>query len=156
MYTECVMNGAKPEETSLFISNNMFKILSIRKKKHVVSSSFLGVLYGVMVALSFTLYVTIGIAQYMSTMISGLVVQNQAFMNGGFLSSIFNAEFSVQPLITMAFCVILIHAFFSSLMLPMLRGGHLAGAAIHFIVLLWIGAFASFAVDMMLRTLLAG
>jgi flagellar protein FlaJ len=134
----------------------MFKILSIRKKKHVVSSSFLGVLYGVMVALAFTLYVTIGIAQYMSTMISGLVVQNQAFMNGGFLSSIFNAEFSVQPLITMAFCVILIHAFFSSLMLPMLRGGHLAGAAIHFIVLLWIGAFASFAVDMMLKTLLAG
>jgi flagellar protein FlaJ len=154
MYTECALNGAKPEETSLFISNNMFKILAIRKKKHVVSSSFLGVLYGVMVALAFTLFVTIGIAEYMSDIISNLVLENQGFMTSGFLSSIFNAEFSIEPLMNMAFAVILIHAAFSSLMLPLLRGGHPAGAAIHFIVMLWIASAAQFSVEIMLGTLL--
>ncbi|MEM0449566.1 MAG: type II secretion system F family protein [Methanomassiliicoccales archaeon] len=154
MYTECALNGAKPEETSLFISNNMFKILAIRKKKHVVSSSFLGVLYGVMVALAFTLYVTIGIAEYMSDIISKLVLANQGFMTSGFLNTIFNSDFSIEPLMNMAFAVILLHALFSSLMLPLLRGGHLAGAAIHFIVMLWLASAAQLAVDLMLSGLL--
>jgi flagellar protein FlaJ len=150
MYTECVLNGAKPEPTSLFISNNMFKILAIRKKKHTVSSSFLGVLYGVMVSLAFTLFVTIGIARYMGDTISSLVVENQDFMNQGFLGSIFNADFSVEPLILMANTVIIVHALCSALMLPLMKGGHPAGAAIHLIVLLWIGSASQFAVTLLL------
>ena len=39
-------------------------------------------------------------------------------------------------------------------MLPLLRGGHIAGAAIHFIALLWIGSVSAFIVDLMLKGLL--
>jgi flagellar protein FlaJ len=152
MYTECVMNGAKPEETSLFISNNMFKILSIRKKRSVIASNFFGVLYGVMVSLSFTIWITIGITKYMAEVIGGITIDDSS--GGAFLNTILNADFSVEPLEYMAFAVMFIHAFFSSIMLPLLKGGHIMSAAIHLITLLWLASISQFVVDIMLSTLL--
>jgi flagellar protein FlaJ len=154
VYTQCVLSGAKADETSLFISTNMFKIMAIRKKRQVVASSYLGVLYGVMIALAFTLYITIGISQYMATSIQGLSLNTADLGGVGFLNTLFNSHFDVGPLTLMVFSVIFIHAFFSSLMLPLLRGGHLAGAAIHFIALLWIGSVSAFIVELMLKGLL--
>lgn len=154
IYTGCVLNGANPNDTSLFISNNMFKILAIRKKKHVLSASFMGILYGVMIALSFTLWITLGITNYMSEIVGDLVVNSSEVISGGFLDVIFNAQFTLEPLELMAFSVILIHAFFSSLMLPLLRGGHITTAAVHFIVLLWVGSLAQFCVGLVLSGLL--
>lgn len=152
MYTECVLNGAKPEETSLFISNNMFKILSIRKKRNIIASNFFGVLYGVMVSLSFTIWITIGITKYMAEVIGGITIDDSS--GGAFLNTILNADFSVEPLEYMAFAVMFIHAFFSSIMLPLLKGGHIMSAAIHLITLLWLASISQFVVDLMLSTLL--
>lgn len=153
MYLECSQNGSKPEETSLFISNNMFKILSIRKKRSIIASNFFGVLYGVMISLAFTLWITIGITEYMGEVMTTVAIDDPT-MNGGFLGTILNADFDVGPLRLMAFGVILIHAFFSSLMLPLLRGGHLMGAAIHIISLLWMASIADYLVQFMLKSLL--
>ncbi|MDD1772099.1 MAG: archaellar assembly protein FlaJ [Methanomassiliicoccales archaeon] len=153
MYTDCVMNGAKPDETSLFISNNMFKILSIRKKRALVASSFFGVLYGVMVSLSFTIWITIGITKYMAEVVGTIEIEDTD-MGGSFLNTLLNANFDVQPLEYMAFSVMVIHAFFSAIMLPLLKGGHMATAAIHLISLLWIASASQFIVDILLESLL--
>ncbi|MCG7841392.1 MAG: archaellar assembly protein FlaJ, partial [Methanomassiliicoccales archaeon] len=131
MYTECALNGSKPDETSLFISDNMFKILSIRKKRTIIASNFFGVLYGVMISLAFTLWITIGITQYMGDVMGGIKIADEGVMDEGFLSTILNSDFDIGPLRLMAFGVILVHAFFSSLMLPLMRGGHIMSAAIH-------------------------
>jgi archaeal flagellar protein FlaJ len=153
MYTDCVMNGAKPDETSLFISNNMFKILSIRKKRGLVASSFFGVLYGVMVSLSFTIWITIGITKYMAEVVGTIEIEDTD-LGGSFLTTLLNADFSVKPLEYMAFSVMVIHAFFSAIMLPLLKGGHIATAAIHLISLLWIASASQFIVDILLESLL--
>ncbi len=154
VYTMCVLSGAKAEETSLFISANMFKIMAIRKKRQIVASGYLGMLYGVMISLAFTLYITVGISQYMATTIQGLNLNADELGGIGFLNSLFTSHFDVGPLMLMVFSVIFIHAFFSSLMLPLLRGGHIAGAGIHFIALLWIGSVSAFIVQLMLNGLL--
>jgi archaeal flagellar protein FlaJ len=153
MYTDCVMNGAKPDETSLFISSNMFKILSIRKKRGLVASSFFGVLYGVMVSLSFTIWITIGITKYMAEVVGTIEIENTD-LGGSFLNTLLNADFDVRPLEYMAFSVMAIHAFFSAIMLPLLKGGHIATAAVHLIALLWIASVSQFIVDYMLSSLL--
>lgn len=155
VYTQCVLSGAKSEVTSMFISANMFKVLAIRKKRQIVASGYLGVLYGIMISLAFTLYITVGISEYMSTTIAGLNLENVDLGGASFLNTLFNSHFDVGPLKLMVFAIIFVHAFFSSLMLPMLRGGHMAGAAIHFIALLWIGSVSAFVVDMMLKGLLS-
>jgi flagellar protein FlaJ len=154
VYTQCVLSGAKSEVTSMFISANMFKIMAIRKKRQIVASGYLGVLYGIMISLAFTLYITVGISEYMSTTIQGLSIDTTNLSGASFLNTLFNSHFDVGPLKLMVFSVIFIHAFFSSLMLPLLRGGHIAGAAIHFIALLWIGSVSAFIVDLMLKGLL--
>lgn len=155
VYTQCVTSGAKSEVTSMFISANMFKVLAIRKKRQIVASGYLGVLYGIMVSLSFTLYITVGISEYMSNTIQGLSLEDVDLGGASFLNTLFNSHFDVGPLKLMVFSIIFIHAFFSSLMLPMLRGGHIAGAGIHFIALLWIGSVSAFVVDIMLKGLLS-
>jgi len=155
VYTQCVLSGAKSDITSQFISANMFKVMAIRKKRQIVASGYLGVLYGIMISLAFTLYITVGITEYMSNTIQGLSLTDVSGTAGAsFLNSLFNSHFDVGPLKLMVFLIIFIHAFFSALMLPLLRGGHMAGAAIHFIALLWIGSVSAFIVDLMLKGLL--
>lgn len=154
MYVMCIQNGSKAEPTSVFISNNMFKVLTIRKKRIVIASSFIGILYGVMISLSITLYVTIGIVQYMGSMMSELVQQNPDFLSGGFLTNIFAAEYSTAGIELMAFAIIIVHAALSSLMLPLLKGGHVAGSVIHFIALIWIGSLSSLISQMLISGLM--
>jgi flagellar protein FlaJ len=154
MYVLCIQNGSKPEATSTFISNNMFKVLTIRKRRGSIASSFIGVLYGIMVSLSVTLYITIGIVRYMGTMMSELAVQNPDFVSGGFLTTIFSASYSTTGIELMAFSVLFTHALLSSLMLPMLKGGHLAGSVVHFVALMWIGSVSSYLADILIGGLM--
>ncbi|HSV42505.1 MAG TPA: type II secretion system F family protein, partial [Methanomassiliicoccales archaeon] len=153
MYTECVMSGSKAEETGMFISNNMFKIMGIRKKRATISSSFLGMLYGIAVALAFTMWITVAITEYMTTTIGGLDLDSGLELGGGFLDSLFNASYSVEPFKLMVVAVIIIHSFFSSLMLPLIKGGHIATAAIHFVIMIWIGALSGFVVEAMMDSM---
>ncbi len=153
MYTQCVLSGSKPEETSLFISNNLFKILAIRKKRISISSSFVGVLYGIMVALAFTMWITVGITEYMASVVSNLAADTTSIATGGFLTNIFNASYNIDLLTNMVVGVILIHALFSSIMLPLVKGGHLATAGIHFVVMVWVGAAAGYVVQLMTKSL---
>ena len=39
-------------------------------------------------------------------------------------------------------------------MLPMLKGGHLAGSVVHFVALMWIGSVASFLADILIGGLM--
>jgi len=154
MYVTCIHRGAKAEATSLFISNNMFKVLTIRKRRSVIASSFVGILYGVMISLSITLYITISIVQYMGAMMSQLAIDDTGFMAGGYLSSIFSADFNTAGIELMVFSIIFVHAALSSLMLPMIKGGHIVGSLVHFIALIWIGSLASAISQFMITALL--
>lgn len=153
IYMECVLAGSKPEETSSFISNNLFKVLTIRKKRLSISSGFVGVLYGIMISLAFTMWITIGIIKYMSDVVTNLNVDTSDIPTGGFLDSIFNASYNVDLLSMMVFAIIIVHAFFSALMLPIVKGGNIATTGVHFVVLIWIGALSGYIVDLILKGL---
>lgn len=142
MYVTCIQNGSKAEPTSAFISNNMFRVLSIRKKRSQTASSFVGILYGVMISLAVTLYITIGIVDYMSGVISTLVI-NDGGTSISFLNGLLSADFDIGGLEIMVFAVVFVHAILSSVMLPMIKGGHIVGSVVHFIALIWIASASS-------------
>lgn len=143
MYVTSIHNGSKAEATSLFISNNAFRVLTIRKKRSVTASSFVGILYGVMISLAVTLYITLGIVGYMSDMMSSIIIDDPGAIGGSFLNGIISISFDTSAIETMVFSVILVHATLSSLMLPMIKGGHIVGSVVHFIALIWIASAAS-------------
>ncbi|QLH74281.1 MAG: archaellar assembly protein FlaJ [Methanomassiliicoccales archaeon] len=155
IYMECILAGSKPDETSLFISNNIFKILAIRKKRITLSGNFLGMLYGVAVALAVTLWVTVAITEYMADVIANINLSHTGSFDIGFISSIFNANFNSDLLTIMVVSVVVIHSFFSALMIPLIKGGHIASAAVHFVVLVWIGAFCDFIVGIVMKGVLS-
>jgi len=142
MYVMSIQNGSKAEPTSMFISNNMFRVLTIRKKRSVTASSFVGILYGVMISLAVTLYITIGIVNYMSGIMSDVVI-DPGVAGGNFLMGIIAADIDTSAIEMMVFSVVLVHATLSSLMLPMIKGGHIVGSVVHFIALIWIASVAS-------------
>jgi len=155
IYTECILAGSKADETSMFISNNIFKIQTIRKKRVTLSGNFLGMLYGVAVALAVTLWITVAIADYMSSTISSIDISStSSSFDVGFLATLFNASFNTDLLKIMVVSVIVIHSVFSGLMIPLIKGGHIASAAIHIVVLIWIGALSMYIVDLMMKTML--
>jgi len=155
MYVTCIQNGSKAEPTSLFISNNMFRVLSIRKKRSQTASSFVGILYGVMISMAVTLYITIGIVEYMGQVMSSVVLTDGG-ASTSFLSGILSANFDVGSIELMVFAVILVHAVLSSLMLPMIKGGHVVGSIVHFIALIWIASVASMISQSLISGLLTG
>lgn len=155
MYVTCIQNGSKAEPTSLFISNNMFRVLSIRKKRSQTASSFVGILYGVMISMAVTLYITIGIVDYMGQVMSSVVLTDGG-ASTSFLSGILSANFDVGSIELMVFAVILVHATLSSLMLPMIKGGHIVGSIVHFIALIWIASVASMVSQSLISGLLTG
>jgi flagellar protein FlaJ len=142
MYVTCIQNGSKPEPTSMFISNNMFRVLSIRKKRSVTASSFVGILYGVMISLAVTLYITLGIIEYMSDMIQTTLATTDLGMT--FINGLFLTTFDLNLIDLMVFAIVIVHATLSSLMLPMIKGGHIVGSGIHFVAMVWIASIASF------------
>ncbi len=156
MYVTSIHNGSKPEPSSMFISNNMFRVLSVRKKRSVTASSFVGILYGVMISLAVTLYITLGIVEYMSDMMSSVVIDDPGAVGGGFLNGLISTSFDMSAIETMVFSVILVHATLSSLMLPMIKGGHIVGSVTHFIALIWIASVASLVSKFLIGGLLGG
>jgi flagellar protein FlaJ len=155
MYVTCIQNGSKAEPTSLFISNNMFRVLSIRKKRSQTASSFVGILYGVMISLAVTLYITIGIVDYMAQVMSTVVITDGG-ASTSFLSGILSADFDVGGIEMMVFAVVMVHATLSSLMLPMIKGGHVVGSIVHFIALIWIASASSLISQSLISGLLTG
>jgi flagellar protein FlaJ len=155
MYVTCIHNGSKAEPTSLFISNNMFRVLSIRKKRSQTASSFVGILYGVMISLAVTLYITIGIVDYMAQVMSTVVITD-AGASTSFLSGILSADFDVGGIELMVFAIVMVHATLSSLMLPMIKGGHVVGSIVHFIALIWIASASSLISQSLISGLLTG
>ena len=115
----------------------------------------MGILYGIIVAVSFTLFATVGIVEYMGKMISSLVPPGTQNLNIPFLNSMYNATFAVGDLTLMVYAIILIHAAVSSIMVVVLKGGNLAGTLVHFLMMVWIGVATSFAVDMILTGMLS-
>jgi len=136
LYVKCTNNGANASETATFISNQEFRMLSIRKKRAVLCSSFFGILYGVMVSLAFTMWLTVGIVEYMLKTITAVTTDATS---SGFINSMFSSDVNIGLISTSIMVIIIIHSVASALVIPILRGGNMATASTHFVILLWIG-----------------
>jgi len=155
IYIHSTLNGARPAQTSLFISNNMARILAVRKKRSILASNYVGVLYGVMVVVSSTLFATIKILEYMEKMISDLIFSSDQLTNINFFNTIYGASFHIHDFTLMVCIMILIHGAVSSIMLVVLKGGHIASASVHFVFMIWIGVVSSLVADLAIGGLLS-
>jgi flagellar protein FlaJ len=151
LYVKCTSSGANAAETANFISNQEFRMLAIRKKRAVLTSSFFGILYGVMISLAFTMWLTLGIVEYMIKTINQVSTDATST---GFVHTIFSTDVDLGAISTCIILIVFIHSVASALLIPVLRGGNMASATTHFVILIWIGCGTQAVVQSVLSGLL--
>ena len=133
----------------------MFRVLSIRKKRSQTASSFVGILYGVMISLAITLYITVGIVGYMGDVMSSVVIESPG-SSSSFLSGLLSANFDIAGIEMMVFAVILVHtnALIAHAADDQGRPRCRVGGALH--RLIWIGSTSSLLSKYLIGGLLGG
>lgn len=141
MYVEGIRVGGSPKRVSQLISENFLKIVGLRKMKYDSASTLTGILYGLAFAISFVLYLTFMILQNFDKLAldlnkslaetGGTILPAQKLMilNAG----VFNFDILGGALLFM----LIVHALVSAVMTRVISGGHKAGAAWHFVLLVW-------------------
>jgi flagellar protein FlaJ len=152
MYVEGVRTGGRSRNMTNLISRNFVRILGLRKKRYQSASDLTGMLYGLMIAVAFAMYITIEILWRVQEMWRGLSTP-VGFESVTVLDYSF---FNVQIMAAIILILVVSHAFVSSVLLRILGGGHKAGSLIHFVVLVWIAAFVSLIVFLMMDTVMPG
>ena len=153
IYRESVKNGASPNQTSEFINDNHTRVLALRRRKLVSRSGFLGVAYGIALALAVTMWVTVCIIGAIDDMAGdqndlgqGYGDHIQHYLGGSVMDASFVTAVSAV--------MIIVHAAASALSLAILKGGKLVTSTTHFAAMTILGMISWYPVDAMLTILL--
>ncbi|MCD6110499.1 MAG: archaellar assembly protein FlaJ [Thermoplasmata archaeon] len=150
MYIKALMVGGKPTEVSRIISRNFVKINGLRKHRYQTAANIGGVLYGLTVAISFTMYLSINIMKIMNNAFSSVVLPKEMYV------PIVITTYNVAIMQYLAMAVIIIHTITSSLLLKVVGGNHPYTLFLNLTMMTWVAAIVSIIADYSLNILLAG
>jgi len=152
MYVEGFRAGGRSKRMTSLISKNFVRILGLRKKRYQSAADLTGMLYGLMIAVAFAMYITVEILERVQYIYADLHTPV------GF-ESVTVLEYNFFNIHAMAIIILLLvatHALVSSILLRVLSGGHKAGSLVHFVALVWTGAIVSIIVALMMETVMPG
>jgi len=150
MYVEGASIGAHPKKSSTLINDNVIRIVALRKRRYQSGSNMAGMLFGLMIAITFPIY----IAYVMVDQIQK-VFRNLTFPAGWEHITLLKAiAFDIGSLNIIIFVLILTHALFSSLITRQISAGNKLGALPYFSVLMWLGAIVSSIVHYIVSSIL--
>jgi len=150
MYIKALMVGGKPTEVSRIISRNFVKINGLRKHRYQTAANMAGVLYGLTVAISFTLFLSINIMKIMNKAFSQVVIPEKMYV------PIIITTYNVTLMQYLAVAVIFIHTIASSLLIRIIGGNHRYSFFLHLAMMVWLAAVVSILANYSMRVLLGG
>lgn len=157
MYVDSINNGASAERSGRYISRNLLRFIAMRAKRLTLASSFVGVLYGLILAISVTLWISIGIFSYMGSLGGELSSGSDALYGVQWFSQMLQtAEHSGGLLALLIIAMIVVHAVVSSVMLSELRGGSRACIGLHASGMIIVGCGVKLIVEAFMDIFLLG
>lgn len=151
LFVESITLGAEPGKVADIIASNFSRILTLRKKKFQVNSSFIGIVYGITAGIAFSIAISFTIAEVTNKLYSGLNV-DLGTLTG--LIYIIPAE-NLRLVSYIIFAVLLIHSFISAVLIRVIDGGHYLNSLMHFVFLVWTSASVVFISDKVVNTLIS-
>jgi len=143
MFIEGVNYGGKIDDMLVILSDNFSKMLGARKERYQMADNFTGVLYGLSVGVTFTLYVSLNLMKLMNLMLGVFEIGEMETMSMPLMSASFNI-----PMANLAFpMVIVAHCAISAAMLRFVKGSHPSYIFLHFVMMLWLCAVTGVACD---------
>ncbi len=157
IFVESIYLGANAEKVGSTISENFTKILNLRKIKFQLGSQMRGTFYGALVGFTATTYISANITEKLSFMFTQ-PMENLGGMGEfqGVIDSIVPAIPEVDMFVvnTLIGIMVIIHALASSITIKIIEGGSKFAILFDFIVLVWIGAFLSTTIPVVMDVLL--
>ena len=151
MFVEAISLGAEPIDVAEIVSSNFITINNLRKRRAQTSSSFIGIAYGVIIGISFALYISFGVVQSMNSLYSNLNIPVD--MIGSILHIVPAEDLTfVSRLITL---LMLVHAILSTLAIKIMDGGRFTSGLVHMVGMMWVAALSGFISKTVITSLLS-
>lgn len=150
VYMEGTKAGGRPGHISRLISDNFIKLLGLRKQRYQSAANLTGILYGISVAITFPLFITVNIVDRIVHLFTKISVPT------GYESFVLLkvTAYDVPLLTTLIFIIVIVHAFFSAIMARVVSGGNKLGAMTHFVIMVWIAAIVAVGVEFGLKLMM--
>ncbi len=140
IFIEASYSGGDPAFVGELISKNFQRINTLRKFRLQSASTLKGMLYSAMLGIAISIYITV----YMVSSLGEVLTKYTAGGGGEFLPAEFKTgELNMSLILFLIWVLIIIHAALSAIIIKVVDGGDMHNALVHFVVLLWIGAFVT-------------
>ncbi|RLF66655.1 MAG: type II secretion protein F [Thermoplasmata archaeon] len=153
MYIKAIMVGGKPTEVSKIISSNFTRIQGMRKHRYQMAANMTGVMYGLAVAIAFTLYLTLHI---MSLMNDATAQIDLTSLNGQSIPvPLMFTTYNVSMMQLMVLGVIVIHSLCSAFLIKVVNGSHKYSFVFHLAGMTWVSLIIAVLSDIAMSELLS-
>lgn len=154
MYVRGTRVGGRPKDVGMIISTNFIKMQQLRKKRYQYSSMFTGLMYGVVIAISLPVFISIDIVRRMAVIFTKINLPTTGPQDLWRLPIFQGASFAPELLLLAGIILIVMNALICAFIIKVFSAGHETKALLHFVGLIWIGAIVSVIVEMMMQYLM--
>jgi len=134
MYLVGRQMGGDPQQLGELISENMNVVIQLRERRKQATITLIGMLYGITAAATFAFFIALKIVIILSQMSLGVDMQS---MQVGQL--IYTNAYNIPLIKFLLLVIVVFNGLLSSLIIRIVDGGHKGGAALHFVLLCWLG-----------------
>ena len=149
-FNEMYVEGSKTGDTkkiSKIISDNFTRLNGLRELKYESGSTFLWMLYGITISMSFLMFFGIYIVEQFMLLFKDLNLPSEAAGNTGLYFFSFTPSMANIPVLwTVCWVVLAVHCALSSLLVKYITGGHKVSAGVHFVGMLWASTITAMVV----------
>lgn len=170
MFIEGISFGGKPDQIGEIISDNVVRILNLRKARYSTAGTFRGMIIGMTASMAFVMFIGVGILGVMSQFFDttqdvaeqaaideNVTAENDALAGEvreiqqvGFLADI-NAD--VELLQTLVLVLIFIHCFIAGVALKLVDGGSIPAGFDAFVIMLWLAIALALGSELVLESM---
>jgi flagellar protein FlaJ len=140
MFTEAISIGSDPKDVAEILAANFNSLNNLRTRRSQTASSFVGISYGVIIGIAFSLYISFGVVESMSELYSSLEAAQEYV--GDILHTVPPEDLSFVDLLV--FLLLIVHSAISSLAIKVMDGGRFIAGLTHFVGMTWFAAVAGF------------
>ncbi len=150
MFVEAIMLGSDPKEVAEIVSKNFAIINSLRERRDRSASSFVGICYGVIIGIAFSLYVSFGVVEamnkiYLSLKVPGMFLQ-------GLLHTISGLDLAYLNVAILF--ILFLHAVIASIAIKLVDGGRWMSGFMHLVGMIWLAAISGHVSQLVITHLL--
>ncbi|MGB1586710.1 MAG: hypothetical protein ACPHID_06665, partial [Thermoplasmatota archaeon] len=136
MFIEGIKSGGDASLVGDIISDNVVRILNLRKARYSTAGTFRGTLYGLTASLAFVLFLGVGILSSLGDIFA--VTQDVSTADDNLQAIAVNFDFDLNLIRDLVLTLLVLHGFMAAGMLKMVDGGAYTSGLLALVILVWV------------------